>query len=440
MKTAFSLLLLCIFLMNIDINAQTAQDYARIWDAQHVSKMPASQVRHKDLQNYLNGLKTLGVKVVEVGRSYENREIYQAEWGKGATKVFMWSQMHGDEPTATSGLMDLFAFLQTNREKLAWVKELEQKLTIRAIPMLNPDGQERYQRRNLQGIDINRDAVNLVTPEGRLLKKLRDEWKPDIGFNLHNQNELTTVGNTAKQATISFLAVSGDPQGKSNAGHLRNRRICSLMIDALSEFMPGHIARYDDEYNPRAFGDRISEWGTPVILIETGALHGKDEMFLIKMNFVADLVALRSLASGSEAKSTPDVYDKLPFNGSGGIYGFIFRKANVVNFNENTEAFVVDVGINAARRRAGEPTPTSVQDIGDLSIVKGLEEYDARDYLLVPKTGLLRTGSSGDFLFYRKDKAAKIDFKAKDLETKFPPDAIFSNGKWTKGANLFTAR
>lgn len=437
MKTAFFLLLLCIFLMNIDTNAQNAQDYARIWDAQHITKMPASQVRHKDLQNYLNQLKSLGIKVAEVGRSYENREIYQAEWGKGATKVFIWSQMHGDEPTATSGLMDLLAFLQKNREKLAWVKELESKLTIRAVPMLNPDGQERYQRRNLQGIDINRDAINLVTPEGRLLKSLRDEWKPDIGFNLHNQNELTTVGNTPKQATISFLAVSGDPQGKSNEGHLRNRRICSLMIEALSKFIPGHIARYDDEYNPRAFGDRISEWGTPVILIETGALHGRDEMFLIKMNFVADLVALRSLVDGSEARATPDVYDKLPFNGSGGIYGFIFRKANVVNFNENTEAFVVDVGVNAARRRAGEPTPTSVQDIGDLSIVKGLEEYDASNYLLIPKTGLLRPGSSGDFLFYRKDKAAKIDFKAKDLETRFPPDAVFSNGKWIKGAQLF---
>jgi hypothetical protein len=61
------------------------------------------------------------------------------------------------------------------------------------------------------------------------------------------------------------------------------------MITALNKFIPGYIGRYDDEYNPRAFGDRISEWGTPVILIETGALHGKDEMFLVKMNFIANL-------------------------------------------------------------------------------------------------------------------------------------------------------
>lgn len=437
MKIILLFFLFSAFLMNIKTNAQTTQDYAQIWDKQHISKLPASQVRHKDLQNYLNQLKTLGIKVEEVGRSYDNREIYQAEWGKGATKVFMWSQMHGDEPTATSGLMDMLAFLQANRSKLKWVKEIEEKLTIRAVPMLNPDGQELFQRRNLQGIDINRDAVNLATPEGRLLKKLRDEWQPDIGFNLHNQNELTTVGNTPKQATISFLAVSGDPAGKSDEGHLRNRRICSQMINALSQIIPGHIARYDDEYNPRAFGDRISEWGTPVILIETGALHGKDEMFLIKLNFIANLVALKSLTDGSYAKIAPDTYDKLPFNGSGGINTYVFRRANIVNFKENATPFIADVGLNSARRRAGEPRPTSVQDIGDLSIVKGLEEFDASNYLLVPKTGLLKTGSSGEFLFYRKDKLDKIDFKAADLETRFPPDAVFSNGKWAKGANLF---
>jgi hypothetical protein len=31
--------------------------------------------------------------------------------------------------------------------------------------MLNPDGAQRFQRRNALGIDINRDARALVTPE-----------------------------------------------------------------------------------------------------------------------------------------------------------------------------------------------------------------------------------------------------------------------------------
>ena len=419
--------------MNIETRAQTARDFANLWDKDHISKLPPSQVRHKDLQNYLSRLKPLGLKTEEVGRSYQNREIYQVEWGRGAMKVFMWTQMHGDEPTATSAVIDMLAFLQTNRN-IAWVKDLENKITLRVVPMLNPDGEENYTRRNAQGIDINRDAVNLATPEGRLLKKLRDEWQPEIGFNLHNQNELTTVDHTKKQAAISLLAVSGSPTRESNAGHRRNRRLCSLIIRALDEFIPGHIARYDDDYNPRAFGDRISEWGTPVILIETGALGGKDEMFLTKMNFVAYLTALRALATGSEAEASPDVYDKLPFNDTGDLYNFIFRRANIINYELNKEPFTADVAVNTARRRAGQATPVSVQDIGDLSIYAGLGEYDASNFYLVPRKGNLRVGTSGDFLFYRKSR--NIDWTAEDLEKAFPPDAIFSQGKWAKGANL----
>ncbi|HEX9962807.1 MAG TPA: hypothetical protein VGB00_17885, partial [Pyrinomonadaceae bacterium] len=77
--------------IHLDARAQSAQDFGKIWDKQHISTLQPSQVRHKDLQNYLEKLKNLGLKVEEVGRSYGNREIYQIEFGKGSTRVLMWS-------------------------------------------------------------------------------------------------------------------------------------------------------------------------------------------------------------------------------------------------------------------------------------------------------------------------------------------------------------
>ena len=423
--------LFILLMNNIETSAQSAKDFAEAWEKHHISNILPSNVRHKDLQKYLAQLKETGLKIEEVGRSYANREIYQIEWGKGATRVFLWSQMHGDEPTATSALIDMFAYLQKNGDK-KWVKKFEETFTIRAVPMLNPDGTELFQRRNLQGIDINRDATSLKTPEGQLLKKLRDEWSPQIGFNLHNQQGLTTAGDSLRQAAISFLAVLGNPDGITNAGHERNKRIITAMVSALNQFIGGYIGRYDEDYNSAAFGDNFSAWGTPVILIETGGLHDKDEMFLVKMNFVAFFAALQSIADGSEARMSPVNYDLLPLNTSGKLVYFMFRKATIVNFaDETVTPFVSDVAVNKERRRAEFIAATFVRNIGTSLGQTGLEEYDVSDFYMVPRFGKLKVGEASEFLFYKKSRT--IDWKTPNLETAVPPDAIFSQGKWVKG-------
>ena len=136
--------------------------------------------------------------------------------------------------------------------------------------MLNPDGAERFQRRNAQSIDINRDALRLQTPEGRALKALRDRVNPRIGFNLHNQSWRTSVGDPPKPASISLLSVAYDEARTENAGRKLTKQLCAVIRDALEPFASGQIGRYDDEFEVRAFGDNITLWGTPVVLIETG--------------------------------------------------------------------------------------------------------------------------------------------------------------------------
>ncbi len=331
MKSAIlTISIIFVFTMTQNMFPQTALELGEAWEKNHVSVIPPSAVKHLHLKSYLEGLKKRGIKITEVGRSFEDREIFQMEFGTGKTKIFMWSQMHGNEPTATTALIDMFDYLQKNRDK-DWVKRLEETLTIRAVPMLNPDGAEVFKRRNTQNIDINRDAVALETPEGRLLKQLRDDWQPEIGFNLHNQSIWTSAGNTNKQAAISLLVVLGNPDGLSNAGSERNKRLSALMVLALNNYIEGNIGRYDEDYNPVAFGDNFSAWGTPTILIETGGLNGKEPLFLVKLNFVAYLTALNSLVDGKEKTADPNIYANLPLNTSGRLFNVIFRKANILN-------------------------------------------------------------------------------------------------------------
>ena len=422
--------------------AQSPRELLREWERERLTSVDPALLKHADLRKYLSELSSRGVKVAEVGQSVAGRAIYQMEFGRGPLKVFMWSQMHGDEPTATSALLDLFAYLQKNRSK-PWVKAVEEKITLRAVPMLNPDGAEAYQRRNLQGIDINRDARNLSTPEGRLLKRLRDEWRPDIGFNLHNQGVRTSVGATGKQATLSLLAVASDASGTDTPGRIRNKKLCAVMIEALAPFIYGHIGRYDDTFNPRAFGDLISQWGTPVILIETGALKGKSGQDLVGLNFVAFAASLKALADGSVEEANPVVYDALKFNEGGIIYDLVVRGATLVNRTRDAAAkiqpYVADVAVNAESpqpRREQTSRRASIQDIGDLSVFRGLEEVDARDYYVTTSPNDLRSGGEAALLFYRKDRAEKVDWEAADLETRFPPDAIYRGGEWVRRGSL----
>lgn len=431
MRTGLFLLLLpALAVFTVMTPAQTPEEFAKAWDEFRISEKPASDTRLADLKNYLGKLREKGLKIDEAGRSFGDREIYQIEWGKGPLKVFMWSQMHGDEPTATPALVDMFAFLEANREKLDWVAKLHNRLTIRAVPMLNPDGAEVFQRRNLQWIDINRDARDLKTPEGQLLKRLVEEFTPDIGFNLHNQRELTTVGSTFEQATISLLAVNGRPDNSTYPGFERNKRICSVMIEALRKFIPVNIARYSDEYNSQAFGDNISEWGSPVILIETGGLHGQDEFFLIKLNFIAFLTALQSMVDGTMESADAAVYESVPMNSSGHVFNLILRNAEIVIPGEADKPFTADIAINRERRRAQFIAPVYVREIGNLEDYKGLDEIDVSNYYVVPKEGMLKRGTLGSFLFYKKSRT--IDWKSENLEKEFPPDGIFVFGSWLK--------
>src|SRR5204862_544126 len=133
------------------------------------------------------------LRLEEIGASVEGRAIHLLTVGDGPRRVLLWSQMHGDEPSATPALLDLADYLLSRKDDAA-ARRLLAGATLLMIPMLNPDGAERYERRNAQGIDINRDALNLATPEGRLLKAIRDRHQPELGFNLHDQNRRATVG------------------------------------------------------------------------------------------------------------------------------------------------------------------------------------------------------------------------------------------------------
>lgn len=312
---------------------------------------------------------TAGLVTLETaGRSAEGREIPLVSFGTGKRRVLMWSQMHGDEPTATLALLDLFNALHrlADRPEIA---EILENVTCKAIVMLNPDGAERFQRRTGQSIDLNRDAGRLVTPEARLLKKIRDDFDAEFGFNLHDQDPRYTVGTTDKVTTIALLAPAFDVAKSDNPVRIRAKKLAAEMVAMLDPFIGGHIARYDDAYDGRSFGDSMQRWGTSTVLIESGGAIGDPEKESIRtLNAVMLLGALHSIATGGFERADIGRYETLPYN-SKNLYDRIIEGVTVTF--DGAEPVVADLAVNFREEvnlvtRAVTRVPVLV-DFGDLS-------------------------------------------------------------------------
>jgi len=317
----------------------------------------------------------------EVGRSIQNRPIFLVRMGTGKTNMLLWSQMHGDEPTATAALFDIFYYLLKNKESV-FVQDILKNVKILAVPMLNPDGAEKFKRRNAQDIDVNRDARHLQTPEGKLLNNLRLKYKPDFGFNLHDQNSRRTVGSSNKLAAIALMAPPFDKADNDNPVRIKAKKVVSVIHNALGPYIYGHISKYDADYMPRAFGDAMQNWGISTILIESGGWYKDRNDFLQKMNFIAILTAFHTIATEKYQEANPAIYESLPENDKD-IFDLMIKNAMVINGTENV-SFLTDVAINYGSDSLGR-----IVDIGDLQYFAAKETIDAENKILAPGFGIV---------------------------------------------------
>ncbi|HNR07938.1 MAG TPA: M14 family metallopeptidase [Saprospiraceae bacterium] len=314
-------------------------------------------------------------EVKTAGQSFLGKNIYLIRAGTGSRRVLLWSQMHGDESTATMALMDLFNYLQD--ESQVGRKLLLEHCTLYFIPMLNPDGADLFVRRNAQQIDVNRDALFLQSPEGRLLKSIRDSLNPEFGFNLHDQNKYLAAGDSKRPASISLLAPAYNPEKDINPVRERAMLLAAQIHLTLQAFIPQGIGRYDDEFEPRAFGDNIQKWGTSTVLIETGGYENDPEkQYLRKINFTAILSALESIATNSFHHQNIRDYWSIPENKSR-LNDLIIRN---VRLELNGKEYLSDLSFNIPES-SGRAT---LVDMGDLSIFRGYREWDGTGKKLVP--------------------------------------------------------
>lgn len=371
-------LLCCLLALLPALSANARTTTANDWQALHAgTRIAGLESRVFTAEHWwqlvLPGLTAeRGFAVEQIGHSAEGRPLRHVQWGNGPTHVLLWSQMHGDESTASMSLADLLAWLG-NAPDDPQVAQLRQQLTLHLVPILNPDGAARFERRNAQGIDINRDAAALATPEARALKALRDRIQPAFGFNLHDQRPGYRAGNSQLPTAIALLAPPMDASRQVNEVRGRAIGVAAHISTTLQPALGGRLARWDDTFNPRAFGDLMQQWGTSTVLLEAGGIEGDtDKQQLRQHTWVAIVAGLQAIADGRHAQADTRAYTDLPENGV--VWPDLLISGATVH-GQGVAPLRTDVQVNF--RHALRFEQGRISDIGDLSAQAVRHRIDA---------------------------------------------------------------
>jgi hypothetical protein len=117
------------------------------------------------------------------GTSVENRPLYLVHLSRQNIKpkvsLFFFGQQHGNEPAGKDALIYLIKYISENPNLLP------EDVDLWIMPMVNPDGAEKNQRRNANNADLNRDHQLLLQPETETLHKVFRKIMPWVAVDCH---------------------------------------------------------------------------------------------------------------------------------------------------------------------------------------------------------------------------------------------------------------
>lgn len=341
-------------------------------------------------------------EISEIGKSVEQRSIFQVKIGSGKTKILVWSQMHGNEPTTTKGLFDFFNFLAAENEI---ANQIKINYTLLCIPMLNPDGAFAYTRENANKVDLNRDAFLATQPEMKLLRSIYQGFQPDFCYNLHDQRTIFGTEGFKLPATISFLSPAFNTKREYNAVRLKAIDVINRMNKALQHYIPNQIGRFDDSYNVNCTGDFFTTSSTPTILFEAGYFqndYNREESR--KYVFIALLNSFALTDNNASETLKLDDYLRIPQNNKS-FFDFIYKNVKIIdnkvekiiNFAAQYQEILIADEIHF------EAIITSITDLENFS---GHVEYDCKSMLFssegnnFPKIGAKATFNLNNLTYF----------------------------------------
>lgn len=100
---------------------------------------------------------------------------------KDRVVTFIMTQQHGNEPAGTPAALELLDDIASGGD----IAQTLDNQVLLLMPQSNPDGSMANQRANDNGEDINRDHVDIGTPEAAAIHRVMTEWDVHLAFDHH---------------------------------------------------------------------------------------------------------------------------------------------------------------------------------------------------------------------------------------------------------------
>ena len=156
------------------------------------------------------------VKMETIGTSVQGREITALFFSKSGfgtdqtkIKVLIHAQQHGNEQSGKEGALMLAKELIKDNYSYFF-----EKIDLVIVPQVNPDGSEKNERRNSNGMDLNRNHLIMTEPEVIALHKLFDKYLFEVTLDAH---EYSPYGESWEKAGFRknsdiLLGINTNPQ------------------------------------------------------------------------------------------------------------------------------------------------------------------------------------------------------------------------------------
>lgn len=339
--------------------------------------------RYITLEHIAPLLKKRQSRVKTIGQSVNGKPLLAYFAGSGKTRILLWSQMHGNESTATKVLFDLFNLLDHENET---GRKLLSEFTFCFVPMLNPDGALAYTRENAAGFDLNRDFHSLTQPESHALVELFENFEPDYCYNLHDQRTIFGAGNTGKPATMSFLSPAFNNERDLNLTREKAIAVIAAMNDTLQTLIPGQVGRFDDTFNINCAGDNFQFRGVSTLLIEAGHFPNDYEREITRFYFFTALVSgFQQIYENDIVDNAIEKYLNIPQN-KPIFFDFVYKNIKI-NYDGNEK--ITNFAAQYKEELAGNSLVFNayVAQVNDIENHFGHIEYDGGGKIFASEFG-----------------------------------------------------